>query len=193
MYSMTNHSPGPMSPVLISQDTGKRYPATKAGRAQLDADEGRIRLHNDQMESMIVLRGCLVVMRKAVENLKPFVRKTGKGRMLAAAIGLLYRATADMMSMADWETAHAKAQYGERYASLHEANGVLIEELQEGWDEGKALTTLSDDLTRAIRERKPEASREVFEAIKQRAILAACEYTQVAAVAQKAMDGMPYD
>ena len=30
MYSMTNISPGPLSPILISQDTGKRYPATKA-------------------------------------------------------------------------------------------------------------------------------------------------------------------
>lgn len=98
MYSMTNTSPGPLSPILISQDTGKRYPATKAGRAQLDADEGRVRLYNDQMESMIVLRGCLVVMRKAVDNLKPFVRKTGKGRMMSAAVGLLYKATADMMS-----------------------------------------------------------------------------------------------
>ena len=98
MYSMTNTSPGPLSPILISQDTGKRYPNTKEGRAQLDADEGRVRLYNDQIESMIVLRGCLVVMRKAVDNLKPFVRKTGKGRMMSAAIGLLYKATADMMS-----------------------------------------------------------------------------------------------
>lgn len=98
MYSMTNTSPGPLSPILISQDTGKRYPATKAGRAQLDADEGRVRLYNDQMEAMIVLRGCLVVMRKAVERLKPFIRKTGKGRMLSAAMGLMYKATADLMN-----------------------------------------------------------------------------------------------
>ena len=98
MYSMTNTSPGPLSPILISQETGKRYPATKAGRAQLDADEGRIRLYNNQLESMIVLRGCLVVMRKAVEPLKPFVRKTGKGKMLAAAMGLLCKATTDMMT-----------------------------------------------------------------------------------------------
>ena len=98
MYSMTNTTPGPLSPILISQDTGKRYPNTKAGRAQLDADEGRVRLYNDQVESMIVLRGCLVVMRKAVENLKSFVRKTGMGRMMAAAMGLMYKATAGMMS-----------------------------------------------------------------------------------------------
>lgn len=93
-------------------------------------------------------------------------------------------------AMADWETAHAKAQHGDRYASLHEANGVLIEELQEGWDEGKALSSLSDDLTRVIRTGEASPVREVLEAIKQRAILAACEYTQVAAVAQKALDGM---
>lgn len=98
MYSMTNTTPGPLSPILISQATGKRYPNTKAGRAQLDADEGRIRLQNNQMEAMIILRGCLVVMRKAVEILKPFVRKTGAGRMLMAAIGLMYKATSDMMS-----------------------------------------------------------------------------------------------
>lgn len=96
-----------------------------------------------------------------------------------------------MNAMADWETAHAKAQHGEKYASLHEANGVLIEELQEGWDEGKALATLSDDLTRAIREEKNISN--ILAAIKGRAILAACEYTQVAAVAQKALDGMPRD
>lgn len=98
MYSMTHTTPGPLSPILISQDTGKRYPNTKAGRAQLDADEGRVRLQNDQMESMIVLRGCLVIMRKAAEILKPFTRKTGKGRMLAAAMGLMYKETAGMMS-----------------------------------------------------------------------------------------------
>lgn len=96
-----------------------------------------------------------------------------------------------MNAMADWETAHAKTQHGEKYASLHEANGVLIEELQEGWDEGKALATLSDDLTRAIREGKN--IRNVLADIKERAILAACEYIQVAAVAQKALDGMSCD
>lgn len=98
MYSMTNTTPGPLTPILISQETGKRYPNTKAGRAQLDADENRIRLQNDQMESMIVLRGCLLVMRKVVDNLKPFMRKTRMGRMIPAAMGLMYKETAGMMS-----------------------------------------------------------------------------------------------
>lgn len=98
MYSMTNTTPGPLTPILISQDTGKRYPNTKEGRAQLDADEGRVRLQNDQMESMIVMLGCLVVMRKAVDNLKPFMRKTRMGRMISAAMGLMYKGTAGMMS-----------------------------------------------------------------------------------------------
>lgn len=98
-----------------------------------------------------------------------------------------------MNAMAEWETAHAKARYGEKYASLHEANGVLIEEMQEGWDEGKALSTLSADLTRAIRAGEAATIRNVLADIKERAILAACEYTQVAAVAQKALDGMGGD
>lgn len=87
MYSMTAHDKAHYSPVLISQTTGKVYPNTKEGHAAIDADEGRQRLTNDQMEAMIVLRGAYLIARKALPIIKPFCKRTGAGRMLAAAMG----------------------------------------------------------------------------------------------------------
>lgn len=88
------------------------------------------------------------------------------------------------------EKARAKALHGEHYASMHEAVGVLMEELQEGWDEGKALDGLLDDLVRMIRNGDTAMTEGILSVIRHTASLAACEYVQVAAVAQKALDGM---
>lgn len=97
MYSMTAYDKQELTPVLISKVTGKRYPATKAGRAQLDADEGRVKLYNDQLEAMVVARGCLVMLRGTLERLMPFIKATGAGKMLAAGIGLVRRCIEQMM------------------------------------------------------------------------------------------------
>ena len=97
MYSMTAYDKQELSPVLISKVTGKRYPATKAGCAQLDADEGRKRLTNDQVEAMVVARGCLVMLRRTIESLKPFIKATGAGRMFSAGVGLVYKMIEQMM------------------------------------------------------------------------------------------------
>jgi hypothetical protein len=96
MYTMTANRPGPLHQILISQVTGKRYPDTKAGRDALDKDEGRQKLYNDQMEAMIVLMGAYRIARKAAPMLKPFGKKTGTGRMLSAAVGLLGNAIYSM-------------------------------------------------------------------------------------------------
>lgn len=97
MYTMTAHDKQELTPILISKVTGKKYPATKAGRAQLDADEGRVKLYNDQFEAMVVARGCLVMLRGTLEQLMPFAKATGTGKMLAAGVGLVRRCIEQMM------------------------------------------------------------------------------------------------
>lgn len=97
MYSMTAYDKQELSPVLISKVTGKRYPATKAGRAQLDTDEGRKRMTNEQVEAMVVARGCLVMLRGTIERLQPFIKATGAGRMLTAGVGLVRKMLEQIM------------------------------------------------------------------------------------------------
>lgn len=96
MYQMTvkndaikHGMPGPLKPVLISKTTGKKYPNTKEGRDQLDRDEGREKLYNDQLEALIVSMGAYRVLRRAMPMLKAFGQKTGTGRMLSASVGLI--------------------------------------------------------------------------------------------------------
>ena len=96
MYTMSVNRPGPLQPVLISQVTGKKYPDTKAGRDAIDKDEGRKKLYNDQLEAMIVLMAAYRIAKRAVPVLTPFGKKTGSGRMLAAAVGLLGKAVYSM-------------------------------------------------------------------------------------------------
>ena len=84
-----------MQPIIRSA-TGKVYPDTKAGRAQMDQDEGRQRMPNSGMEALIVLRACVTMARKSAENIAPFIKKTGAGRMLKANIGGMRKSVEDI-------------------------------------------------------------------------------------------------
>lgn len=88
------------------------------------------------------------------------------------------------------EKARAKALHGSAYASMHEANGVLMEEIQEGWYEARRLTSLQSDLTYAIRVDNPDVIKKIALEVAKVATLASCEYAQVAAVCYKLVDGM---
>lgn len=84
-------------PVITSTITGKTYPDTKAGRDQMDRDEGRVRIPNSAMEAMVTLQAAMIVARKAADAIKPTIRKTGCGRMLKAHIGGMRRCIGDIL------------------------------------------------------------------------------------------------
>lgn len=88
----------PLMPIIISKITGKRYPNTKEGRAQLDRDEGRERLNNSGIESLVALQACDTVGQKAYASIDKFVKKTGAGKMLKAQIAGMRKSLRDIMS-----------------------------------------------------------------------------------------------
>lgn len=98
MYQMStkNSTPGPLQPVLISLATGKKYPNTKAGRDQMDKDENRQKLYNDQVEAMVILLAIWRLAKKAAPIVRSFGEKTGTGRMLPAAVGQMGKALNEM-------------------------------------------------------------------------------------------------
>lgn len=74
-------------PTITSTITGKVYPDTKQGRAQMDADEGRVRMPNSGLEAMIGMEAALYVLDKNSTTIKPFIDKTGAGKMLRMYVG----------------------------------------------------------------------------------------------------------
>ena len=82
---------------LTSHDTGKIYPDTKQGRDAMDRDEERVRLSNTQLEALLVLSGFYQVMRDAIVRLKPYAKRTGTGKMLPAAVGMIGKMLSDML------------------------------------------------------------------------------------------------
>lgn len=87
-----------MQPVIQSTITGKVYPDTKAGRDQMDRDEGRIRVPNSAMEAMVTLQAAMVVAKRAAESMTPTIRKTGAGKMLKCHIGGMRRCIGDILT-----------------------------------------------------------------------------------------------
>jgi len=82
---------------LTSDSTGKVYPNTKQGRAQLDQDESRERLTNDALEALIILDACQQLQKQAVQRLTTFQRKIGRGKMLKAHVAGISKDICDMM------------------------------------------------------------------------------------------------
>lgn len=82
---------------LTSDSTGKVYPDTKQGRAQLDRDEGRERLTNDALEALIILDACWQLQKQAVERLASFQAKVGRGKMLKAHVAGISKEICDVM------------------------------------------------------------------------------------------------
>lgn len=88
------------------------------------------------------------------------------------------------------EAEAAKETHGATYASHHEAYGVLAEEAQEAFDELNTVKRNMDYLLRYIHADDVEGIRLAVDAIKAKAIFAAAESVQVAAVCQKWLDMM---
>lgn len=84
-------------PVVISKITGKSYQDTKEGWAQMDMDEGRVRVPNSVMEAIVTLIACVKVAMKAVVTILPFIKKTGAGKMLKAQIAGMHKSLSDIL------------------------------------------------------------------------------------------------
>lgn len=85
----------------------------------------------------------------------------------------------------DAEQQEAEKNHGRTFASAHEGYGVLAEELQEATDEEENVMTSLGKLLYAIRQDSVENIENVCLRIERCAMLAACEYCQVAAMARK--------
>lgn len=85
----------------------------------------------------------------------------------------------------DVEQHEAEKNHGRVFASTHEGYGVLSEELQEATDEEENVMSSLGKLLYAIRQDSHEDMKQVCQHIERCAVLAACEYCQVAAMARK--------
>ena len=95
----------------------------------------------------------------------------------------------DVEKAVHYEETRIKKLYGEKYHSLHEAYGVLKEELYETDIELERLNATEDGLLRAIHRDDVDTLNLAYDCIAKRAVRAACELIQVAAVCRKAMGG----
>lgn len=96
-----------------------------------------------------------------------------------------------MRELAEDETTRACTKHGPRFSSHHEGFGVLAEEIEEAEQELHVLRGLQQSLLIAIHDEDIQRVRDTLDDIHERAIRAACESTQVAAVAEKWMTRMP--
>lgn len=85
------------------------------------------------------------------------------------------------------ELARAQANHGPTYASMHEAYGVLTEEIYEAGIEYREVTAYEGMLLSAIHKGNSKLLRDELTTIHYRALQAACEMVQVAAVCSKAL------
>lgn len=85
------------------------------------------------------------------------------------------------------ELARAQVNHGKTYASMHEAFGVLSEELYEADIEYHEVRAYEEVLISAIHNGNSKLLRDELTVIFNRALQAACELVQVAAVAKKAI------
>lgn len=85
-------------PTITSTITGKVYPDTKQGREQMDRDEGRVRMPNSGMEALVTLQAASITAQRAAETIKPFIRKTGAGKMLKAQVMGMRKSIGEIMT-----------------------------------------------------------------------------------------------
>ena len=83
------------------------------------------------------------------------------------------------------ELNRAQVNFGRTYHSPHEGYGVLAEELWEAEEEHDHVDHIRLLILRALQTEDTDLMQQYMEDIAERATLAACEYIQVAAVAQK--------
>lgn len=82
----------------------------------------------------------------------------------------------------------ASKQNGHYFHSPHEGYGVIVEEKTEAWDESINVDQSIDGLLSAIRRNDRDDLYMNLKETERHALLAACEYIQVAAMARKLRD-----
>src|SRR5574344_2743942 len=87
------------------------------------------------------------------------------------------------------ETERASKQYGEKYASAHEAESVLREEVEEMFNEATDVNFKLGWIAVDIHKHNIDDMQKGCEDIKQKALNAAAEAIQVAAVCEKIARG----
>ena len=95
----------------------------------------------------------------------------------------------DVERAVHYEETRIQQLHGEKYHSPHEAYGVLKEELLEADIELEHMSATEDGLLRAIHRNDTDTIKLAYDGIANRAVRAACELIQVAAVCRKAMGG----
>ena len=93
----------------------------------------------------------------------------------------------DVARLVEEEYGRAGAKFGLTNHSDHESYAVLLEEVEEAEFELKVFREKMDELWRLIKcnDGDWEKHRQLYE-MRKRAVLAACEFIQVAAMCQKA-------
>lgn len=97
---------------------------------------------------------------------------------------------ADISAAAERELARAKQEHGDTYHSLHEGYGVMAEEVQEAGEEAEQVDLWLERLLLAIRLDDRVSVLKRLNHVRDNALLAACEYVQVAAVCAKMAEGV---
>lgn len=85
------------------------------------------------------------------------------------------------------ELALARKDHGEKFASPHEAYGVIAEELHEAEEEYRMVHEHRQTMLNALRFNSPSLMDDACVDLRRTALLTACELIQVAAMAEKAM------
>lgn len=90
------------------------------------------------------------------------------------------------------ELRRIKQDHGETYASIHEAYGVLAEEMHEAELEYVFVKDFFSYLIESIHKGRKTMIDSDLKAVEGYALKAACELVQVAAVCRKALEGMDH-
>lgn len=91
------------------------------------------------------------------------------------------------------ELQRAAVKFGDKNNSPHEAYAVIREEVEEAMEEVRELTFHLKDYWQGVKNNEREEQNKSLDDLKKRAHLAACEMIQVAAMAQKALNGYMRD
>lgn len=91
--------------------------------------------------------------------------------------------------LVDEEYNRAAAKFGKKHNSSHEAYAVIKEELEEAKDEYISADIALDNFWKCTKRDNICETKQLARFIEERAIKAACEFVQVAAMAQKAIIG----
>lgn len=96
----------------------------------------------------------------------------------------------DVEKAVHYEETRIKREHGEKYHTIHEAYGVMMEEIHEAKKETNALDDFEKAMMPAMHRNDAATLDLIYDRIAGCAIRAACELIQVAAVCRKALGGV---